>query len=371
MSAVAMAGADQIRNSTWGYYINIPRGWVVIDDNPDSIAFSDPSGTAVIQILAFPGDAFSASQGIADFVISRLAAQGDQAPFAYNGREAVFGDLSFDAGGLPARGMFFFLEGEKADYTVQSFTAKDKLEEYSHVLFSALDSFSPTDEGMTAPGPVAQFLRSPGEADLQRGTITIGGNALPFSYNPEGIQLSQEVINREAQILSAYDPSSTQEKDWKAAWKRYYRMIYRDSYTRLQGAAQELRRYFNVHETPREEIPAILLSWLQDFEFLQTGGIADLESPLSCVVNERGDCDSLGLVFLILLDYLEIDGALFVSLEYGHSLAGVAVPGKGARIPVDGTDYLVAELTDPVDLGLISKDMADPSKWLGITFYPY
>lgn len=362
--------SDQVRNGEWGYYLNPPRGWSVVDDRPDAIAFADPSGTAVIQVFSFPAEAFEGSSGIAEYVVSQLNAEGDQAEFSYNGSTGVFADLTFDAG-LPARGMFFFFEAPGGDYAVQTFTGADNLEDYADFMFSALDSFSPGDEGMTAPGPLAQFLRSPGEREILEGTITLRGSELPFTYPAEDLQLSREVIDREARILTEYDPRKTPEEDWKAAWKRYYRMVYRNSYSRLKPAADIIRSYFGAHETPREEIPAILLTWLQGFEFVQSGGISDLESPLSSLINRRGDCDSLALTFLILLDHLGIDGALFVSMEYGHAIAGVDIPGEGARIEAGGTDYLVAELTDDVRLGLIDQTMADPAGWIGITFYPY
>ncbi|MCF6336113.1 MAG: hypothetical protein L3J12_10260, partial [Spirochaetales bacterium] len=63
-----------------------------------------------------------------------------------------------------------------------------------------------------------------------------------------------------------------------------------------------------------------------------------------------------------------IDSILMVSSEYSHSLAGVAVEGPGAHFRYEGTDYLVAETTDNVSIGLIDRNMSDPSKWMGIKF---
>jgi hypothetical protein len=57
-----------------------------------------------------------------------------------------------------------------------------------------------------------------------------------------------------------------------------------------------------------------------------------------------------------------------VSSEYSHSLTGVAVEGKGAHYYYEGSEYLIAETTDNVSIGLIDQDMADPSKWMGIKF---
>ena len=57
-----------------------------------------------------------------------------------------------------------------------------------------------------------------------------------------------------------------------------------------------------------------------------------------------------------------------VSLRHAHALVGVDVEGPGARFPYRERQYLVAELTDDVDIGMIAASMADPADWLGIHF---
>ncbi|MCK4543845.1 MAG: hypothetical protein KAU17_16555, partial [Spirochaetales bacterium] len=60
---------------------------------------------------------------------------------------------------------------------------------------------------------------------------------------------------------------------------------------------------------------------------------------------------------------------LMVSSVYEHSLAGVDVSGDGARFSFGGKEWLVAETTDDVEIGLIDRTMADPANWIGVSFY--
>jgi hypothetical protein len=86
------------------------------------------------------------------------------------------------------------------------------------------------------------------------------------------------------------------------------------------------------------------------------------------LVSSSGDCDSLGLLYVLLLHSFEIDAILLVSEAYSHALGAADIPGEGARFTVEGTGYVVAEMTEKVALGLIAADMADPSGWIPVFF---
>jgi len=109
-----------------------------------------------------------------------------------------------------------------------------------------------------------------------------------------------------------------------------------------------------------------MLNFVQNFRFMRTGTTADLLSPLSAAARLAGDCDSRGLLYLILLHHIDIDSILLVSTRYSHSAVGIGIPGKGAKIKYDGRYYLYAEVTDNVAIGRVPRSMADPSGWIPI-----
>ena len=76
-------------------------------------------------------------------------------------------------------------------------------------------------------------------------------------------------------------------------------------------------------------------------------------------------------MYVILLQELGYDASLMVSPLHAHAIAAVDVEGPGARYPFEGRSYLVAELTDRVDIGLIDQRMADPADWFGVEFQSF
>ena len=105
---------------------------------------------------------------------------------------------------------------------------------------------------------------------------------------------------------------------------------------------------------------------MQDFVFERDPSGLDFVPPLAAAFERRGDCDSRALVMAIILEHLGIDCVLMLSREYSHAMLAVDVPGGGQRFPFRGREYLVAETTAHVGLGMIDSSQADFSKWLGV-----
>jgi hypothetical protein len=355
--------AEEVLVEGYGYYLDIPEGWQLIDaKDTAAVSFADPTRTAVFQVLAFPGNRFGTAGESARYVRERFGAAGDEAPFRYQHRDAVLADYTFKAGKHEARGYFVFIEGEENDYVLLAFSASKSYEVFHDRLLSCLDSFAPGEESRSGPGPISQFYHSAEKSEKKEATLSFRGLSLPFLYGDGEIDANQTVIEREARILAGTKDKFTE------AWQRYYRVIYRDTFQRLGHLSTTLRRALETAKVPREDAPRALLSWLQDFSYSRTGGISDFQSPLSCMVTLAGDCDSLGMAYVILLRRLGFDAILMVSTKYSHAMVGVDIPGPGARYTYEEKAYLVAELTAKVDIGLIDQNMADPAFWVPVAF---
>jgi hypothetical protein len=57
-----------------------------------------------------------------------------------------------------------------------------------------------------------------------------------------------------------------------------------------------------------------------------------------------------------------------VSRDYGHAMGIADIEGPGARFPFENKQYLVAETTAQVELGLIGRQVSEIAKWLGVGF---
>ena len=369
--------AAEYGNEEIGYTLDAPVDWQVLDaSRPDHVSLVDPRGIAVLQVLAFPSEQFEGAGAIADFVREQFAAEGDTAPFRYAGREAVFADLSFNTGRFDVRGYHVLIDGRKEagqdhDFAIMAFTGVDYYEEYHDLLLSAVDSFKLARTGRRVPGPVSQFYYAFPAPNPQEQTSTIGPATISYRLDSQEQDATQVLIEREARILSRYARNedarwSGGSQTWQEAWRRYYRVIYRDNYARLRSLAEAIGGFYKSTGFSREEIPPHLLGWLQSFEYSRTGTLSDLLSPVSCTLQQAGDCDALGLTYATILEHLGFDAVLLVSSEYAHALAGVDVSGAGARFSFDGSEYLLAEMTDQVALGQIPARMADPNKWMAV-----
>lgn len=323
----------------------------------------------MLQIIALDPTTADSGAGIAGELLADLSAQGEPAPFEYLGYSAALTDLQFVTAGNEVRGYMVTINGFEADLVLLGFAVLDSYDLARDHLLSALDSFAMGDESRYYPGPISQFFY-PFPAPVGR-TVTVpftGASTqfgmLSFRADPGELDAGQVVVEREARILAPY--GSLDRELFEAAWRRYFRMIYRDSYMRLAPLADQIRERLEADGIPRVDEPREILAWLQGFEFERTGGLSDFRAPLSCVAGSAGDCDSLALTYVILLHHLGFDAIVMVSDRYAHALAAVDLPGPGARFAFEGRQWLVAEMTDDVEMGQIAADMADPGGWIGI-----
>jgi hypothetical protein len=196
-------------------------------------------------------------------------------------------------------------------------------------------------------------------------------------------EAAQFLADREFKVLLRY----AEGPQWKEAWIRFYRMIYRDAWDRLADAAFSLERIWNLDAAGDEpasnrappgkeadptaadrETAARALAWVQSFTYERNLLGSDFVNPVSAALEGRGDCDSRAILWAIVLGHANIPAAIMVSREYGHAMGLADLDGPGARFEAEGRNWLVAETTAPVAPGLIAAGNADPAKWIGVTF---
>lgn len=379
--SVAPAVAIAARNPVFGYSVDLPVGWTDGgSEDPYHVGFFSPNGDAMLQVIALDPTTGDSGRAIANVMLEELATSGEHAPFEYLGLSASLTDVTFVTSGNEVRGYMVTIDGVQADYVLLAFAVLESYEAAHDHLLSALDSFAIDDIGRQYPGPISEFfypLSAPGVASGEAGNAAGAApgeartrqrgfmdSTVPFRADPDELDAAAVLVEREARILAPY--GSLDRPSFEAAWRRYFRMIYRDSYMRLAATARAIEEQLQADYVPEVDYPRVILSWLQGFEFERTGGLSDFQPPVSCLATGSGDCDSLALTYVILLHHMEIDSIVMVSDTYAHALAAVDIPGPGARFEFEETQWLVAELTDDVELGQIAASMADPAGWIGV-----
>ncbi|MBN2735517.1 MAG: hypothetical protein JXR70_00960 [Spirochaetales bacterium] len=353
--------AEEIEVEGYDYKLDLPETWELLDaENLAQISFTDMDHVAIFQVISFPGDSFFTSKEIMEKIKKQLAADGESSRFLFNGQDSFFADFSFKAGTKPAKGHFIFINGTDYDYSLMAFTPAEYYDVYKASLLSALDSFSLNQEGLLLPGPVSQFFYPFPGPNPEPKKIRLEGRKLELKIDPDAEKVTQWVAEREATLLSAYSVGSMD------AWERFYRILYRDSYSRLDDIASAVIGFYREQKLDDISIALKIMEWLQSFEYSRSNSVSDFLMPLTACSEMTGDCDSRALIFLIFLDHLNIDAVLLVSPVFKHSAVGInqkALKQQGALIPYKGEKYLYAELTAKVKIGQIAKDVSRLDAW--------
>ncbi|MCL2127053.1 MAG: hypothetical protein FWH38_02260, partial [Treponema sp.] len=230
---------------------------------------------------------------------------------------------------------------------------------------SALDSIAPSEAERLFPGPVTEFSYPRGR-QKETAVAATGLRALIYEHDAEA---AQALVDREFSLLIRYQSS----KLWKEAWIRYYRAIYRDSWDRVSGAVSALARNWASGAAPdgdsgERAFAEKALSFVQDFEYERVLAGSDFINLVTAVTEGRGDCDSRAMLWAMILIKADIPAAMMVSRSYSHAMGLAGIPGGGARYESGGINWLVAETTGKVGLGLINADMSDTANWIGVLF---
>jgi hypothetical protein len=369
---LAQVSPERIK-SRLGYCVELPAGFhLKSGDGRAKFSFADPEEGMEFDLLGYEPGRFADLEALARESLTKLGSKGETAVYAYEGRRAIFAELSFSLNGAAQKGFAIFIEGRRkaeSSYALLAFASEADFEAYADFVLSCLDSFSIDAAALRSPGPLSQFTLAWPPIRAKEREVALAPLGGPSSDRPsvslpwsdEEAAQEAETLDREYKVLLAY---ADEPELYKDAWARFYRMVYRESAARLDRLALEAARLLPPSD-PTEAARRVL-AWTQGFAYERALKGSDFVPPLASAYGAKGDCDSRAVVAAIVLERLGIDAILMVSREYSHAMLGVDVPGGGQRFPCGGKNYLVGETTAKVGLGMIAADMSDWSKWMGI-----
>ncbi len=350
------------------YSVYIPEGWNTYDSsNLAELSFVSDDEVVMFQISTFDGEEYNSAEQIFMSLTEDFGSNTVGSEFLFNGQEAYIADISFTVSGDALRGWFLCINRDDFDYYLFSFCGEDYYEEKLPFILSCIDSFRFEEKGsIMCPGAISQFYYPFPGNNLDTAQIVINGNIVTFQTDLLEFEASQLVIEREASMMIYYQDLGDIDL-FTEAWRRYYRVIYRDNFNRFFNFSEALKKV-DIGSSDREK-SIILLDWIQNFKYESSETFSDLLSPISSVCYEKGDCDARGLSYSILLKHFNIESLLMVSWQYKHSMSAVNIEGEGARYPFENDTYLIAETTEIIDIGMIPQTMADGEKWIAVSFF--
>ena len=396
LAGVFRIQAEQLVSPTWGFRLYLPSGYEFIDgDGKNAFSFESSFGTN-LDLLVYTDKA--SVTALAEETEQKISNRGKKNVFTYNNRETIVMELDFLRGSDAITGWALFLEldNPSASETLSSSAGRENSKAYLLALaygppraelqnlhISLLDSIEGSDADYRRPGAMTEFFHPQGEWI----TAELANSREIARFRENDAEAAQYVVDREFEVMKLYLDSPL----WQEAWKRFYRMIYKDSFDRLVHAAFLLERGWNnsvltdngkkpegtdqlgKRNDEAAGIAAKALKWVQDFRFERDLMGSDFVNLVTAVLEGRGDCDSRAMLWAVVLAQAYISSGIMVSREYSHAMGLADLEGQGARFPMkddSGKDirWMVAETTANVALGLIGETVSDISGWLGITF---
>ena len=370
--------SEMVIDNDYGWSLDLPEGFNVIDQTEDGMSYLFKHDRLPVQLAMrlYNADTYKTSEEALDATLQKLPnsyCEGDN--FTYRGRDSALGNFSFalEKNEYSGWALSINLPTNVAHLVLLCYTEKNMLEHCEAFIISSLNSLAIDRGSYYESGIITQFAYPKSESKAIE--LSIAGKTISTQINKSDLEAAEFLINCEYSVLTLY----ANNPKWKEAWQRYYRAIYRDSYERLKHVSFDIYNalFFDARaknkDNPNYELVQTLLSWTQSFTYERTKNVADFTSLLSAIAGEGSDCDTRSLLLCTLLQNMGIKTALFVSKEFSHAIFGAEIDNinekENARLKAGEVNFLLGETTATVNLGLISKDMSDSSKWIAVELY--
>lgn len=361
---ISVSFAEILNSPTWGYSVDLPEEFVLVDKNgADSYMFENAFVSSTVILKAYKKEKFSSSLEAMETVMKQLGAEFECAETDWRNTDCIISQFAFNLGGASNTGwaVSSLLQDSKGYVVMLCYSPTEVFYDLEQFIISCVDSLCIDYGSYYSPGPLTSFAFPKGE--VQNHTVEIAGEKIDFTLDSSDIEADRFVVEREYSVLCLYQESEM----WVEAWQRYYRQVYKNAYSRLKIAA------FNIYnkliktcesENPEIELAQKLLSWTQGFDYVRDFTSTDF-TPITASITETGsDCDSRAMLLACLLHHMNYDTCLFVSAEFSHSLFGIVLDKAGAKINIDGRQFLLGETTAQVDIGLVPVNMNQTDKWI-------
>lgn len=365
--------AEPVNDNDFGFFLDIPEGYVISETSEDgmSYVFTHPNIPVTLALKITSDLNYNSSSIALQQTMLKLNANCQQDSFKWNNvncsicsfKMHIDKDYAGWAISAPTQIDGFYL-------VLISYAPSDKEQACEQFIMSSLNSLCIDDRYYNTPGIISTFAFPPeGNKSI---TLEIGGKTINTSIDKSDIEAAQFVVDLEYSVLTLY----SKHKLWKEAWQRYYRLIYRDSYTRLQDVSSDIfdalysdckkRNPSNPDITYAQE----LLTWVQNFEY--TRATNKKSSDFTClpgiICGQGSDCDSRSMLICTLLKSIDIETLFLFSPEYSHAVAATEINAPGQKYTLDGNykEFLIGETTAKVTWGMIAKEHSDRKKWIPV-----
>lgn len=377
LSSIFSLNAESISDKDFKFSLDIPEGFQIDSYTEDGMSyiFLHPNIPVTLVLRIYNNLDKTDSSSVLKNTLSKLSAKSDIDSFYWSKKTCAISsfsmtiDQNYKGWAICAPSL---IEGSYIN--LMCYAPSDKEAACEQFIMSTLNGLCINPDYYYVPGIITSYA-FPSQGKTQN-KVTINNKTILSQIDKADIEASNFVIELEYSVLKLYAKHAL----WKEAWQRYYKMIYRDAFGRLEDFSE--KTYEALYPLAEKENPSnpdityaqYLLSWVQTFNYQRAGNIndSDFTSPLAAICGQGNDCDSRSMLLSILLNSIDVESILLFSIDYSHAMAAtnIKAPGQTYKLEENQKEYIFGETTDNVTWGMIALDQSDRSKWIPVTFFP-
>lgn len=370
--------AEQIYSPTWGYALDLPESFALTNKEDTSRYLFQHSILPVdLQIALYKKNEFQNIQNSAEHIFKQLNMEHKDILFLWRNKNAILSSVNFvyapsekyQPKNLSGWLLSLELPNDSGWLIMLTYTDTEKAGLYEPLMISAIDTVFTDMPSYFEPGPVTTALYpKTGTKEIE---YSFNNATIKFNTELSDAQANQSVIDREFALLTFY----LKHEHVYEAWKRYYRVIFRDAWSRLYPASSAIQSFFfnSAHSLTNLQIASEVLRFVQNFIYERDRNGADFMNLPQAFLEKRGDCDSRALLMILILKQLNIDAILLVSPAKSHAIAAIDCQTGGNEagnyFTHNGKQYLLAETTSHTVPGEIVEKPFHPEDWFPVDFY--
>ncbi len=376
LTSLAALNAESISDQDFKFSLDIPEGFQIDSYTEDGMSyiFSHPNIPVTLVLRIYNNLDKTDSATVLKNTLTKLSAKYDIDSFKWSKKICAISSFSmhldqdYKGWAICAPSLI-----EASYINLMCYAPSDKEAACEQFIMSTLNGLCINPDFYYVPGIITSYAFPP-EGKIQN-KVTINKQTIVSQIDKVDIDASNFVIELEYSVLKLYAKHAM----WKEAWQRYYKMIYRDSYSRLSDFSE--KTFNTLYPQAQNENPSnpdityaqYILSWVQTFNYQRAGNKndSDFTSPIAAICGHGNDCDSRSMLLSIMLNSINVESIILISREYSHSMAATLIqaPGQTYKLEENQKEYIFGETTAKVTWGMIAQDQSDRSKWIPVTFF--
>ncbi len=374
--------AEVLTSPTWGYSLDLPENYVLAEREGNTSYFFQHSIQPVdLQIALYSKEKFPNVAKTAEHLFSQLNMKHKDKPFIWQNKNAYLSMVEFEYAPskkhvkkkLAGWVLVIELPKEKGYLAMLTYTDFAKAKECEPLMISSLDTIFTTPPTYLSAGPVTTALYPKlGEFEIE--DYKFNGKNIKFKVDKSDIDANKSVVDREFKLLTLY----LKQKTVYEAWKRYYRIIFRDAWARILPFTLAVQMdnpdLLGKKGILSEKTAKLLLKYVQHFQYVRDRKGSDFTNLPEAVLDKSGDCDARALLMVLMLKQMNIDAVLLIAPNKRHSVLAVDCGGKIDNSTDKhyfkhlGKDYIMGETTAKVELGNLDPRL-NGADWFAVDFY--